>query len=83
MSSELLKIIESHQETIATLTRLLELELKDRKNHIVLPDPFKPNFELFKYGEMLKPSCAMQDIPPPTTERRYSSQYKENTNESK
>ena len=79
MSSELLKIIESQQETIATLTKLLELELA--KDKYRLPNP--PNWDLFKYGEMLKPSCAMQDMPPPTTERRYSSQHKENTNESK
>ena len=77
MSSELLKIIESQQETITTLTKLLELA----KDKYRLPNP--PNWDLFKYGEMMKPSCAMQDIPPPTTERRYGSQYKEDTNESK
>ncbi len=61
MSSELLAIIESQQETIATLTKLLELELAKVKYR--LPDP--PNWDLFKYGEILKPSCSMQDSPPP------------------
>ena len=58
MPSELLAIIESQQETIATLTKLLELELA--KDKYRLPNP--PNRDTMKYTEMMKPTCGYQPL---------------------
>ena len=52
MSSELLATIESQQETINTLTKILELELAKDKYRL----PNTQNWDLFKYGDM-KPTC--------------------------